>query len=157
MTSGNTSAISVVKKPMVYHGRTEKDLTEPLSYHGPESSRLHGTLQSPTRMAIRTLITRQRERWRQQTEQLLDSQVHRAFQDLPLHSNCNRERWFMERLGHRVHLRVREKVHSCGKRATRNAVPVSENVCSMAETKCGCVSEYFSSRALIFRQGQAIP
>ena len=93
------SAISVRKEASgVYYGQTEKDLTESLSYHESEASRLHGKLQSPTRMPIHTLITRQRERRRQQTEQLQARwpYVHRAFQDPPLHCNCNRDRWFME-------------------------------------------------------------
>ena len=83
--------------------------------------------------------------------------IHRAFHDPSLHSNCNRDRWFMEWLGHRVHQRVEEKDHSCDTRSTREAVPISENVCSIAERKCGCVSEHFSSRTLIFHNGKAIP
>ena len=48
-----------------------------------------------------------------------------------------------------------EFINKLGKRITAatDAIPISENVSSTTERKCGCVSEHFSSRALIFRHG----
>ena len=83
------------------------------------------------------------------------SQVHRAFQDhlTPIAIETGGS-W--NYLAIEFHQRVREKDHSCDTRATINAIPISD-VCRIAERKCGCVSEHFSSRALILRQAQVIP